>query len=219
MSPPDPVAVATALARAFPRTRLGNPSDAIDDLIFILLSNKTAPSVASRVFRELKASYPDWGLLLEARPEDVERILRPAGLQRIRRQHLVGMVDRIHRDFGQLSLDGLRDLTVERGIAYLVSLPGVSEKVARCVLLFCLDADVLPVDAHVHRMALRLGWTTRRRADQCHQELEGIVPPHVRSTIHVGAIQLGREFCRPQRPACGPCPLLPLCPAGRKAGG
>ena len=92
------------------------------------------------------------------------------------------------------------------------SIAGVSDKVARCVMMYTLGAKVLPVDAHVHRLARRLGWTERKRADECHSELEAIIPPERRFTFHVAAILHGRAVCRPRDPRCAECCLRSYCP-------
>ena len=77
----------------------------------------------------------------------------------------------IKSDLGRCDLTALKGEPEEVVEKYLTSLPGVSEKVAKCVMMYTMSARVLPVDVHVHRVATRLGWTTRKRADQCHQDI------------------------------------------------
>ncbi len=98
-------------------------------------------------------------------------------------------------------------MSVEETGELLVSLPGVSEKVAKCIMMYTLNHRVLPVDVHVHRVVSRLGWTKRKRADQCHQELESLVPPRWRYAFHVGCVLHGRAVCRAQKPLCGNCSI------------
>lgn len=53
-------------------------------------------------------------------------------------------------------LSSLRSLSYEEAIEALTQLPGIGPKVAACVCLFSLDKDeAIPVDTHVHRLALR----------------------------------------------------------------
>lgn len=64
--------------------------------------------------------------------------------------------------------------------AHLVSLPGVSKKVAKCVLMYSLGRSVLPVDVRVHRVAARLGLPAKRRPDTSQDAIEGAVPEELR---------------------------------------
>jgi endonuclease III len=203
--------VCRILEAEYGRPRLGNPRNPVDDLIYIVLSNKTAPLTARRVFRELKDTFSSWSELIAKRSAIVRRILRPAGLARVKTDQLRRALRKIVRDFGDCDLSELRKWPTADAEAYLCSLPGVSEKVAKCVLMYTLNGRVLPVDAHVHRIAVRLGWTSRKRADQCHDELEATVAPDLRFALHVDCIAHGRLICRPIAPLCGACCIQKFC--------
>lgn len=193
------------------RSRLCNPKSPTDDLVYIVLSNKTTPKTAKETFRRLKRRFPDWCVMIDARLSEVRRILKPAGLSDVKSRQLRGALRRIRRDFGRCSLTRLKQLSADEAQEYLTSLQGVSEKVAKCVMMYTLNFDVLPVDSHMHRVATRLGWTTRKRADQCHTELEALVKPHYRFAFHVGCIAHGRSVCRPSQPDCESCVIQQYC--------
>jgi len=203
--------VCRILEAEYGRPRLGNPRDPLDDLIYIVLSNKTTPTTATRVFRQLKTSFPKWSDLIAAKSSTVQAILRPAGLSHVKTAQIRAALRKIKRDFGNCDLSALRKLATADAEEYLCSLAGVSEKVAKCVLMYTLGSKVLPVDAHLHRIAVRLGWTERKRADQCHDELEAIVSPNLRFALHVDSIVHGRLTCRPQAPLCGACCIRKFC--------
>jgi len=203
--------VCKALKRTYGVPRLGNPSDPLDDLIYIILSNKTGPGIASRTYERLRRRFDKWEQLLTAPILEVRRILRPAGLSSVKSKQLRGALRFIKRHFGSCDLRPLRSMSVEETGELLVSLPGVSEKVAKCIMMYTLNHRVLPVDVHVHRVASRLGWTKRKRADQCHQELESLVPPRWRYAFHVGCVLHGRAVCRAQKPLCGNCSISHYC--------
>ncbi|MBI3042337.1 MAG: hypothetical protein HYY78_05880 [Betaproteobacteria bacterium] len=208
--------VCRTLRQRYGRPRLGNPTDPIDDLVFVTLSNKSAPNVSERVYKDLKQKFPNWESFLSAPSLRLRNVLRPAGLWRKRSRYLRAALRKIFRDFGHFDIRSLKNWETDRAISYLSRLPGVSEKVARCVLLYTLGFKVLPVDVHVHRVATRLGWTKRRRPDQCHSELEGLVPPRWRFSFHVGALLHGREVCRPREPKCEVCCIRRECEYYRK---
>lgn len=203
--------VCESLLLRYGRPRLGNPDEPVDDLVFIILSNKTSPKTASSVFRQLKREFVSWEKLAVAPLATIRRVLRPAGLSHIRSRQLRATLRRIETDFGACTLSALMCLSQLQVESYLTSLSGVSVKVAKCVMLYTMGFDVLPVDAHVHRIAIRLGWINRKRADQCHDELEAIVPPKYRYVFHVGGIMHGRQVCRPVNPKCDECSLRRLC--------
>jgi endonuclease-3 len=85
------------------------------------------------------------------------------------------------------------------------------------VLLFSLEVPVMPVDTHVHRIALRLGLIGERvSADAAHALLTAMTPPRLMLDAHLLLIQHGRRTCRARNPLCAGCPLQAGCPsAGR----
>lgn len=197
--------VCYALEKEYASPRLGNPVDPIDDLVFIIISNKTSPQTARSTYGIIKATFPTWEQILEADPTELAQILKPAGLWRVKSGQITAAIKKIKDDFGIIDLAQIQHRPSSEIESYLVSLPGVSKKVAKCIMMYTLDIDVLPVDGHVYRIARRLGWTSRNRADQCHEELEALVPPENRFAFHVDCILHGRSICRPREPLCGSC--------------
>lgn len=207
--------VCESLELEYGRPRLGNPRDPIDDLVYIILSNKTTPTKSHTIYSELKKSYPQWSQFLEAPIADVRMILRSGGLGRVKSLQIRNALRKILKDFGEIRLHRLRNWSQCDAENYLTTLPGVSEKVAKCVMIYTLGFDVLPVDGHVHRIASRLNWTARKRADQCHLELESLVKPKDRFAFHVACICHGRVVCTPSNPLCDQCVVRKHCSFGR----
>lgn len=197
--------VCALLEKKYGRPRFGNPRDPVGDLVYIVLSNKTSPGMAQATYRRLRVRFKKWDDILRAPASALRLILRPAGLSQKKTKYIRAALRRIKADFGSCNLRALRKIAAHNAEDYLVTLPGVSNKVAKCVLMYTLDAPVLPVDSHVHRVAKRLGWTNRKRADQCHEELEALVPPARRYAFHVDCIAHGRLICRPENPVCDKC--------------
>ena len=203
--------VCEVLEESYGRPRLGNPQDPLDDLIYVIVSNRTAPGVAQRTYAALKEGFGTWDDLLASSAAELRSVLEPAGLAAVKSRQIWAALQKIRYDIGSCDLGGLRNLSEGEAQAYLVSLPGVSLKVAKCVMMYTLGAEVLPVDSHVHRVTKRLGWNDRKRADQCHEELESLVPPELRYALHVDCIVHGRAICRPERPACERCCVNRYC--------
>lgn len=203
--------VCEALERTFGRPRLGNPQDPLDDLVYIIVSNKTSPKTAQQTYACIKREFAAWDDALASPASALQSLLQPAGLAAVKSQQIREAMRKIGEDFGSCDLDQLRGKPVDEVQEYLVSLPGVSEKVAKCVMMYTLGANVLPVDSHIHRIARRLGWTSRKRADQCHGELGALVPPKRRYAFHVDCILHGRSICRPRNPSCDRCCISRYC--------
>lgn len=210
------VQVCERLERAYGRPRLGNPRRPLDDLFFILISNRTAPGKALATYLALKQLFPQWEMLTGAPVANIERVLRPAGLSLKKARQIRGIADRLHQDFGRVTLCPLVRGSDAEVLQYMRGLPGVSTKVAYCVMMYTLGREVLPVDAHVHRVCQRLGWLGSNEGPrQAHSTLELLVPPHRRYALHVDCVLHGRAVCRPQRPRCPECVVLRYCDYGR----
>lgn len=203
--------IVSRLVDAYGSPRHGNPRRPLDDLFYVILSNKTTPVAACRAYRSLRRAYRSWGDITQRELSRLKALLEPAGLSNIRANQIVRIVEQLRRRFGFVTLAPLKGLPVSEVEAVLTELPGVSLKVAKCVSMYTLGVPVLPVDSHVHRISLRLGWTRRKRADQCHEELEAIVPPPLRYAFHVSCVAHGRVICRPTNPRCESCVIRRFC--------
>jgi endonuclease-3 len=187
----------------------------IDEIVATVLSQHTSDVNSERAFAQLKDRFPSWEEVADAPPEQVADAIRCGGIaeQKARRiqQILVAIEDRE----GRLDVDRLRDLDDATVEAYLRSLPGVGPKTAACVLTFSMGRPAFPVDTHVHRVAIRLGWIpANTTADKAHQLLTPLVPPGIRYDLHVALIAHGRTVCRAQRPRCEICVVRDLCAYG-----
>jgi len=194
----------------------------LDQLVWFLLSTRTTVENCDAAYAALRARYPDWEAAAGAAAPELGDCLRPAGLWRTRADNLLGSLATIRSRFGAATLEPLRGWPDEDCEAFLLSLPGVGLKVARCVLSFGLRRRSFAVDVHIWRVTRRLGWhdeageaPSARGADL----LQALVPEGLDAvSLHVNLIRLGREFCGPRGPDCGRCPLSRLCPR-RGAGG
>ncbi len=209
--------VCRVLTETYGNPRFGNPADPLDDLIYIILSNKTTPTTARATYERLKERFRKWDKVLVTSASTLRSLLRPAGLSAVKSRHIRAALRSIKHQLGTCDLKPLKGYTFEDARQFLISLPGVSEKVAKCVMIYTLGLPVLPVDRHVHRIAHRLGWTSRKRADQCHAELEALVPALLRRRFHVACIAHGRKVCRPLNPSCDDCCIKRHCEFFRAA--
>ena len=194
---------------------LNNKSDPLDELVFIVLSQMTTSPSYERVYDRLKRALPDWRLLTETPVAVLSSLISDAGLSGQRANRLKLIASRLAQDFGEVSLAELVDYNDVTAQRYLTSLPGVGVKTAKCVMMYSLGRQVLPVDTHTARVAVRLGLAPSGSHEAIDRELSVVVPPALRFDFHVNAVALGRDVCRAVAPKCGACILAPLCPQGR----
>ena len=204
------------LKRRYRSPLLNNKADPLDELIFILLSQMTTSPSYERVFDRLKMAFPDWQRLTTTPISDLRLLIADAGLAGQRARRLKQIAARLFADFDQVSLAALVHLDDHAAQQYLTSLPGVGVKTAKCVMMYSLGRQVLPVDTHTARLALRLGLVSTGSVAAIDRNLSVVVPRPLRFDFHVNAVAHGRAVCRAVSPRCGDCVLSSLCPVGRR---
>lgn len=211
--------VAAALERRYASPRHGNKDDPVDELVYIILSQMTTHPSYDRVYQKLKEECPEWECVLEMQPSEFQALIKEAGLSRQKAPRIRAILSTLKQDFGSISLDHLEALDDRAAEEYLVSLPGVGEKTAKCILMYSLGRPVLPVDTHVWRVARRLGLTEEVSPTRIHSALADIVPPELRYSLHVNSVAHGRQTCLALNPRCGACALHRMCEERRKESG
>ncbi len=216
---PNIEVICRELKQAYGSPRLGNQPDPLDELIYIILSTRTRDTVFQQTFDRLRLAFPDWNELLPAQEDRVATLLAPSGLGRLKAIQILSILDKLRAEFGRATLDPLFDFSDEEAEDFLISLPGVAAKVAKCVMMYSLDRPVLPVDVHVHRVATRLGFRTKKRPDTSQDLIEAAVPRDLRYGFHVNTVAHGRAVCLPRNPRCASCCIAERCAFFRRSGG
>jgi endonuclease III len=197
-----------------PEADLGNQGDPLDEAIYIILSFQTDLARFRRTWRRLCATYSSWEALERAPTRDVSRALRDGGLQRQKATTIKRLLSRVRELSGSLTLDSLKGMSDAEAERLLTHLPGLSWKGARCVLLYSLGRDVFPVDGNTFRILRRVGVLRNGavyRRKPLHDELQRIVHPERRRSLHVNLVVHGQRACRPTAPHCTTCPLRRVC--------
>ena len=206
------VIVARELTKEYGRSNLGNKPDPLDELVYIALTRQTHEKNALRTWDALTAAYPTWEMLRDAPEQEIAGVIADGGFSRQKARWIKRSLQLITERNGSLSLGFLEDLEDREAERFLCTLPGVNLKSAKCVLMYSLERDVLPVDTHVRRVSERLGLLERGlSSNKAHERLEAVVSPRDRFAYHVGAIMHGRQVCTVARPRCGGCLLKQSC--------
>ena len=192
--------------------RLGNRQDPLDELFFILLSLKTSHRTYEEIYRRFRERFAPWEQLLEVKPEEITAHIRKGGLGSIKARAFVEIAKRLQKDFGEVSLSALVDYDDTDAERYLCSLPGVGKKTARCVLMYALERDVLPVDTHTYRVGVRIGvLPTARSMNQAHAGFDELIPTGLAYAAHTNFVAHGREVCLDRAPRCEACVVRSFC--------
>jgi endonuclease-3 len=189
---------------------LSNRRDPLDELIYIVITTMTQYGAKS-TFNAVKLAFPKWQDLCNRRAETrLGRLLQKSGLSNQKSHQLVALAKQLNRDFGAVTLDPLKQMDDATAEAYLLGLPRVGKKVARCVLMYSLGRDVLPVDAHVLRVSKRLQLLPASLPwAKAHDAIHQVVQKRHRYAMHVALVRHGRSICSARAPKCSDCPLMP----------
>ena len=190
-------------------------SDPWAALVAALLLRKTTVRQVVRVYGEFLRRWPSPRELAGAAVEEVEEVLRPLGMERVRARLFKRLAEELLSKYGgevPLSLDKLREL------------PGVGDYAAREVLVAVAGAAEPLLDRNAARVLERVfGVKSRRQRPHTDPELwefaKRLVPPESPREYNFGLLDFARKICTARNPRCGTCPLASCCRyyAGRGA--
>ncbi|MFF4902050.1 endonuclease III [Streptomyces sp. NPDC001068] len=173
-------------------------------LVATVLSAQTTDLRVNQTTPTLFAKYPTPEELAEANPEEVEEILRPCGFFRAKTKSVIGLSRGLVESFGGEVPGRLEDL---------VKLPGVGRKTAFVVLGNAFGRPGITVDTHFQRLVRRWKWTEESEPDRIEAAVGALFPKSEWTDLSHHVIWHGRRMCHARKPACGVCPIAPLCPA------
>ncbi len=200
------------LLEAFGEPVWRNPLPPVDELVSTILSQNTNDVNRDRAFNSLRAKFPTWEQVRDAKTEDVIGAIRVAGLANQKGPRLQQVLRDITAERGSLDLSFLSDIPLEEARAWLTKFKGVGPKTAAIVLCFSLGLPAFPVDTHVYRVTGRIGLRPEKMTvEQAHPYLESVFPPETYYAAHLNIIRLGREVCAARKPNCPVCPVRELC--------
>ncbi|MBX3261033.1 MAG: endonuclease III [Labilithrix sp.] len=206
-------AILRALERAFPDARTAlRYRTPFELLIATILSARCTDEMVNRVTPALFSAYPDARALAAARPQSLERVVKPTGFFRQKARAIRRCSAELVARYGG---------EVPRRMADLVSLPGVARKTANVVLASCFPRPAsdhgIFVDTHVKRVSQRLALTTSEAPEAIEDDLLKLVPEKKWAVFPHQLVLLGRSACTARSPDHEHCPLLRWCPTGEEA--
>ncbi len=176
-------------------------------LISTVLSQRTRDANMNEASRALFERFPNAFELSKAEIQEVERLVRPAGMYKQKAERVV----RIAREIvGQWS--GIVPNTLEE----LVKLKGVGRKTANIVLAVSYGIPAIAVDVHVHRISNRLGIVSTSKPEETEKRLMEILPKDRWTNLNGAMVNFGQTVCTPRNPRCSTCMFREVCEYGRR---
>jgi endonuclease-3 len=202
------------------------PWDPLTQLIYSLLSSRTKTPVSHQVMRDLERYFPGagpghWEAVRDANVQDIERAIGIVTFPEQKAPQLKETLQGITARYGSLTLDFLAKYRTDKVRQWLEQFPGVGPKTSGAVVNFSvLRRRALCVDSHHLRVAQRLCLVPRADASTTEERLMRLVPETWDAEMldeHHSLVKLhAQTLCTFADPKCEGCPLLEMCPTGKK---
>ncbi len=178
--------------------------DAWKLLIMGRLSAQCTDARVNLVCRELFSLFPTPEAIKDADIEELERILRPCGLYRVKAQSTKDACRMLVEDYNGILPDTMEEL---------LKFPGVGRKVANLLLGDIYGKGGIVADTHCMRICGRFGMYPEALRDPVKIErlLTPLLPQERISDFCHRIVLFGRDVCTARTPACDTCPLSDLC--------
>ncbi|WP_062016321.1 endonuclease III [Aureimonas sp. AU4] len=198
--------------------------DPVSELVSSLLSHRTRNADSGAAFKRLRERFSTWEEVIEAPTAEVEEAIRGVRWPELKAPRIQEILAQVLARVGDLELDFLAEMGVDRARAWLEELSGIGPKTSAAVLSFSrLRMPALPVDSHHHRVAQRLGLIGAKVAvGPSHAILRAQLPADWDAQTlydnHEILMLHGQRVCHHRAPRCGACAVADICPSAGSAG-
>ena len=173
-------------------------------LVMGRLSAQCTDARVNIVCEELFRKYPNAEAMANGDITDIENIVKPCGLYRMKADNIREASRMLLTDFGGELPDNMEDL---------LKLPGVGRKIANLLLGDVFGKEAIVCDTHCIRICGRLGMYPEKEKDPTKIEniLRELIDLKEGSDFCHRIVIFGREICTARSPMCESCPLSDLC--------
>ncbi len=156
------------------------------------------------VCRELFSVYPTMESLAYAPLEDIERIVKPCGLYKMKASSIKASMNRLIKDYGGI---------IPNDMDELLKFEGVGRKIANLLLGDLYHMPAIVADTHCMRICGRFGMYKEGQKDplKTEQIMSKLIEPTEQSDFCHRMVLFGREYCTAKNPKCDICPIFDLC--------
>ena len=176
------------------------------------LSAQCTDARVNLVCKELFAKYPNAEAIVTADLAEIEKIIKPCGLYRMKAENIYESSKILIRDYG-----GKLPRTIEE----LVKLPGVGRKIANLIVGDVFGGDAIVCDTHFMRILGRIGIYSEKLRDAVKIEfmVRELMDTSLGADFCHRIVTFGREICSARAPRCSGCPISHLCEKYKREGG
>ncbi len=173
-------------------------------LVEVRLAAQCTDARVNIVVQDLYAKYPTVAALAEAKPEDVEAIVRPCGLGRSKAKDICACMKVLHEQYQD---------NVPDDFDALLALPGVGRKSANLIMGDVFGKPAIVTDTHCIRLVNRMGLVDGEKdPKKVEMALWKIIPPEEGSDLCHRLVYHGRDVCSARtKPHCNVCCLQDIC--------
>ncbi len=173
-------------------------------LLTIILLRQTYAERVEKFFEEIIRRIDAPRKLREIDRRELEELLKPLGLYRVKAKQLKELADAlISRYGGEIPLE----------LESLKKLPGIGEYTARALLSIYLNADYAVLDTNVERILRRFFGLKEARREELLALAEQLLPRGEARDFNLALIDFGALVCTARKPRCKECPLSEMCAA------
>ena len=173
-------------------------------LIMGRLSAQCTDARVNIVSRELFLKFPTPESMAKAPLSEIEEIIKPCGLYKMKAKNLKEASAMLIEDFGG-------ELPSE--MDELLKLPGVGRKIANLLIGDVFHMPAIVCDTHCIRICGRLGMypEKEKNPDKVEKILRSLIDLNEGSDFCHRIVIFGREICSARSPLCDTCPISDLC--------
>ena len=181
-------------------------------LVMGRLSAQCTDARVNIVCEELFARFPTAEAMAEGDIREIEEIVKPCGLYRMKADSIKAASRMLVEDFGGALPDTMDELLL---------FPGVGRKIANLLLGDIFGKEAIVCDTHCIRICGRLGMYPEKEKDPTKIEkiLRELIDMKEGSDFCHRIVLFGRETCTARSPMCDNCPLADLCLRKEKLNG
>jgi endonuclease-3 len=171
-------------------------------LVSVILSAQCTDKKVNEITPRLFAQYPTLHDFLDARPEDVEKLIFQSGFYRAKTKNILGAARVIHERYHD---------HVPQTMKEMLLIPGVARKTANVVLGNAYGVvEGMAIDTHMIRLSQKLGLTNQRDPVKIERDLMKLLPKNEWFAFTYRLINYGRQYCVARPHDHEHCPLTPL---------
>ena len=189
-------------------------NDGTRQLLITILSQNVADENTARAAENMFNDFEDYEAIEKTSIGEIADSINPAGLPDTKEKRIQRTLKAL-REQGEsedYSVEFLGEMEDSEAQDWLEGIKGIGPKTASVLLNFHFDADVMPVDTHVERIAKRFRLIPFSASNsKAHELLNEAVPHDIKNSFHMLIIEHGKNNCSARNPTCENTKLKKYC--------